>query len=228
MAHAESQCSVRSWAATADAPFGEPVFMFDCGSLPADRGQICVVLPSEGVARARELLESGVHEALLGDAALLGGSQLQALAAEFSGKVGVYVPAARMAVSWTIDVESNADFRMMTPSVCEPCWEVLRSDGSRTGVIARWWIEQMLNLGAATVLVAVDIEDDQDLNICAGMAEAFGDRLWIGPLRNPQPDIVALVKFGKASRLAVPYELYRRDSTILALRGITAAAEETA
>ena len=73
-----------------------------------------------------------------------------------------------MAVSWSFDTVSNADFRVVTPSLCEPGWEIVRADGSATGIRVDWWLGEMKKRGIATVLVQVDVLDDTDLNLCAG------------------------------------------------------------
>jgi hypothetical protein len=127
------------------------------------------------------------------------------LAAEYGSKrIGIYVPAKRMEVSWAIDTLSNADFKFMRPSVCEPCWEILDGAGERTGTHAAWWIGEMLSSGASSAFVRVEMEDDADLNICAALVERFGERLWLSP-HGCSPELLARWTLeGKARQLALP------------------------
>ncbi len=199
---------------------GEPAFVFECTALPGDPALIeGIVLRSGGAEQARSLLAQGAPRVYLGEAALLDSTVVGKLAAEFGGeRIGVYVPARRMQVSWSMDTVSNADFRVMTPSVCEPCWEILRADGSGSGTHAAWWIGEMFRLGAADALMRADIEDDADLNILAGLTECWGDRLWLAPLNEANPDLEAWVGLGRASRLAVPDAIYQNSPYLKALR----------
>lgn len=226
MSEQNFRVEVRRWAVAAQAPFDEPVFVLDTGELPQNLANICMVLPSQGLARARELLAAGARRVLVGEAALAASSIVAVLAKEFgSARIGVYVPAKRMQVSWTMDTVSNADFRVVTPSLCEPCWEVLKSDSTRTGTMAAWWIGAMFDLGASTALVSVDMSDDQDLNICAGLLERFAERVWFSPLQDAEPNLADWVEYGKITRLVVTDDLYHKDQTILALRGVTDSTE---
>ena len=221
MADTAPGIQVRRWAVPEQAPFDELVFMADGANLPPDLSKFCMVLPTAGASRARELLEGGACQVLLGEAAVLDGSLVQALVGEFgTRKVGIYVPVARMEESWSLEVESNADFKVMSPSVCEPCWEVLRSDRSRTGTIAKWWIEQMFGFGAGAALVVLDAMDDHDLNILADMVEALGERLWISAPLALQPDIAALASGGKPVQLALSSERNERNPMVIAPRGV--------
>jgi hypothetical protein len=60
------------------------------------------------------------------------------------------------------------------------------------------------------VLLRADICDDTDLNLCAGMVEALGDKLWIAPLHDPAPAVADWISFGQATQLALPMALYQR------------------
>ncbi|MBI4988584.1 MAG: hypothetical protein HZC23_07150 [Rhodocyclales bacterium] len=175
--------------------------------------------PEGGEAGIRAILDAGAQHVFIGEDALLDGALVEKLVAEYgSGRIGVYVPARRMQASWSMDIDSNADFRVMTPSVCEPCWEILRADGSGSGTHAAWWIGEMFGLGASGALIRVDIEDDADLNILAGLTERWGDRLWLAPLNEANPDLEAWVGLGRASRLAVPDAIYQNSPYLKALR----------
>ena len=163
-----------------------------------------VLLPTEPLSRARELLAATSARIYLGHAALADSACVGRLAAQFgSARIGVYVPAKRMEVSWAIDTLSNADFKFMRPSVCEPCWEVLDASGERTGTHAAWWIGEMLAAGASSALVRVAMEDDADLNICAGLVERFGARIWVNPRDCSDAELTRWVQEGKVRQLAL-------------------------
>jgi len=205
------------WASPVDGPFVEPVFLFDRDTLPDDLSQVSVVLRTGGRERVRELLAWGAQRVLVGEAALLDGSLIETLAGEFGpGKVGVWVPARRVEVSWSLDLYSNADFKCVTPSHVKPAWEVLTSDGARSGTDAGWWLGQMLGRGAALVLLGVDIADDTDLNLCAELVEQFESRLWLTPLADPAADLLPWVTYGQARQLVVPDTC--DEAAVLALR----------
>lgn len=199
---------------------GEPAFVCDCSELPGDPAFIeGVVLRRGGPEQARGLLADGAPRVYLGEAALLDGSIVGKLAAEFGGeRIGVFIPAKRMQVSWSMDSDSNADFRVMTPSVCEPCWEILRADGARSGTHAGWWLDAMFASGATSALLGVDVRDDADLNILADLTERWGQRLWLAPLEDATPDLGAWVGLGGALRLAVPEPIYQNSPYLAALR----------
>lgn len=205
-------------------PAGEdepPVFLIDCNLIPADPRRIeGIVMPGGGKARIREILRAGAPRVFIGEDALLDSTLVEVLAAEFgSERIGLYVPVRRMQVSWSMDTVSNADFRVMTPSVCEPCWEILKADGSRSGTHAAWWIGEMFSLGASCALMRVDMTDDADLNILAGLTERWGERLWLAPLADPAPDFAAWVELGGARQLAVPDAVIQNSPCLAALRG---------
>lgn len=215
------------WASPEEGPFGEPVFLFDCATLPDDLSKVSVVLRSGGRARVCELLARGAQRVLVGEAALLDGSLIEALAGEFGpGKVGVWVPAQRVEVSWSLDLYSNADFKCITPSQVKPAWEVLTSDGARSGTDAGWWLGQMLNRGAALALLGVDIADDTDLNLCAELVEQYASRLWLTPLADLAADLLPWVIYGQARQIVVPDAC--DEAAILALHQALEPAIETA
>jgi hypothetical protein len=223
-----SVCGLRCLAPAGSVPDdARDAYLIDGLTLDAARLATAagIVLPREGVARATELLAAGARRVLLGEAALVDASIVAALAATFGGeRVGVYVPARRFEVSWSFDTRSNADFRVLTPSLGAPAWEVLRADGTQTGTQAFWWIGEMLKLGASEVLLCVDIRDDTDLNLCADGVERLGDRFWIGPLADPAPALDEWRRYGHARQLALPPLLYAR--AIAAEAGAQAIAAE--
>lgn len=210
------EITLRRWAKPAASPFAEPVFLFDGDDLPEDLTHVSVVLRSAGLERARELLARGAERVLVGEAALLDGGLIEAMSREFGAeRVGVWVPAQRMEVSWALDIHSNADFSCVTPSYGKPAWEVLKSDGSRSGTDAGWWLGQMLERGASLALLGADIADDYDLNLGAELVEQFGARLWLTPLANLGAGLLPWVVYGQARNLVVPDDC--DEVTMLAL-----------
>lgn len=204
MNQATATLTLRRWANPNEAAFAEPVFVPDAAALPFDLSQASVVLGRGGVARARFLLERGARQVLIGQAALLDSSVIGTLSRECgAARIGLWVPARRMATSWALDRHSNADFRCITPSRGAPSWEVLKDDGSGSGTDALWWIGKMLERGAGSALVAVDMHDDDDFNICAAMMERFGPALWLTPLANVKTELDDWVRFGQARKLAI-------------------------
>ena len=207
-------CEFRCISDASSGP-GEGDFAVDGPDLDAAviRKAAGIVLPTEGTGRAAALLAAGARCVLLGEAALRESAIVAALVREFGGgRVGVFAPARRIAVRWSFDTVSNANFKVVSPSLAAPAWEVLLADGTGTGTHAPWWIEQMLALGATQALLRVDVGDDADLNLCADCVERFGDRLWIGPLADSAPDIAEWIAFGHARRLALPSALMTRYS----------------
>lgn len=223
------EIALRRWANPEDGPFAEPVFLLDGDDLPEDLTRVSVVLRSAGRERARELMARGAARVLLGEAALLDGSLIETLVGEFGAdRVGVWVPARRMEVNWALDITSNADFRCVTPSYARPAWEVLKSDGSRSGTEAGWWLGQMLEHGASLALLGADIADDTDLNLCAELVEQFGSRLWLTPMANLEADLLPWIRYGQARNLAIPDIEYYDEATLAALRQALEPAAEAA
>jgi hypothetical protein len=209
--------TIRRWARHAGGPFAGPVFMFD-GSLPRDLHNVTAVTPAGSAERARELIACGADCVLLGDAAMRDSALVPALSAALGeGKVGVWVPARRMSVSWSLDYECNADFRCIAPSRVTPAWEIVSSSGQGTGTDAAWWAGQMLERGAAMALMAVDM-DDAGLNICAGLTERFASQLWFTPLHDLEADLTPWVEYGHAANLVLPATGRYDEAAVAALR----------
>lgn len=205
MNEAAQTFTLSRWADPAEAPFSEPVFLFDSDDLPEDLANASIILRASSAERARDLLTRGVTRVLLGDAALKDSSVVATLAKEVgSEKVGLWVPVRRMAVSWALDRESNADFSCITPSRGKPAWEALLSNGVSTGVDVTWWLTQMFERGASMALIAADFSDNADLNICAEIAEQHGSRLWLTPLSRPDAHLRPWVEFGGVRNLVLP------------------------
>ncbi len=183
----------------------QPAFMIDRGELPVRLSNIGVVLESGGLAQARARLAAGARQVLLADAALHDIAVTRSAVAEFgAARIGAWLPVRRMAVSWALDSQSNGDFKCMVPSNPQARWEVLTSDMQSSGTEAGEWIEQLVRLGVTTVLISVDMQDDRDLDLCAGLMERFGEWLWFSPLTASGADLAAWVEFGQASRLVLP------------------------
>lgn len=206
--------TVDTAALVADA---ELSFRFDeSDHAPQAHDGSTMILRHGDEARAAALLEAGAPQVLLGEAVLSDADLPLRLAARFGpDRVGLFAPARRMAVSWSFDTVSNADFRVVTPSLCEPGWEILRADGSATAIRVDWWLGEMKKCGISTALVRVDILDDTDLNLCAGLVEDLGEGLWIAPGAQVEPALAEWVRYGKATRIALPPALFERRAVLL-------------
>lgn len=175
-----------------------------------------VVLSGESEAMATTLLHAGAKKVFLGEAALFDSTVVSRLVHAFgSERIGLNVPVQRQSVSWSFETESNEDFNVVTPSLCEPVWEVLKANGESSSVRAVSWIKAMLQHGVSTVLLRADIGDDTDLNLCAGLVETVGDKLWVAPLTDIAPALADWVNFGQVTQLALPVALYHRRHTLV-------------
>lgn len=164
-----------------------------------------VLLDSESEAEVAALLNAGIELVYVGNAALQDASLVPRLLKRFGPeRLGLHLCARRQAVHWSFDTESNADFNVVTPSLCIPEWELLRTDGSATGVPLPAWLARQRDLGVASVVLRVDICDDADLNICAGIVESFGDLIWFAPFSDAQPALSDWIEFGQVRQLALP------------------------
>lgn len=175
-----------------------------------------VVLGSETEQHAADLLQAGAGKVFLGDAALLDSSVVTRLAQRFGQeRLGLHVTVQRQAVSWSFETESNADFSVVTPSLCEPVWEVLRANGSASDVRAKAWMQAMAAHGIDEFLLRADIADDTDLNLCADMTETFARGLWMAPRSNKMSPFTDWVTFGRVTQLALPTPLYAQRHRLL-------------
>lgn len=182
----------------------QPAFMMDRGPTSARLSGLAVVLPGAGLAQARARLAAGARQVLFADAARQDPALLRAALAEFGAdRVGAWVPVRRMPVSWAMDTQSNGDFKCMVPSNPQARWEVLGGDLHGTGGDAARWIEQLARMGVGTVLVSAHMQDERDLDLCAGLVEDFGERLWFSPLKAAEADLAAWVEFGRVRRLVL-------------------------
>lgn len=188
---------------------GPDDFVFDAPGIEAVSSECAGIVLADGDEdRAASLLAIGAPCVFVGQAALQDSTAVDRLLATHGGeRIGIYAPAKRQVVSWAFETISNADFKTVAPSCCEPAWEVLKADGASTGILVGWWLGAMRDLGTRHFLVRVDIHDDADLNLCAGLVEEFGDALWLGPLDDPEPVLADWVAFGQCRQFALPNEL---------------------
>lgn len=216
MVQEKSALVLRRWVAYGgDCELAEDDFIFDAPGVEAI-ASLCagVILASGDEQRATTLLASGAPCVFVGEAALDDSTVIDRLvAAHGSERIGIYAPVRRQSVSWSFETVSNADFKTITPSHCEPAWEVIKADGGGTGTLASWWLGALRELGASRFLVRVDICDDSDLNLCAGLVEQLGAALWIGPLLEAAPRLADWVDYGQCRQLVLPAPLHaQRDS----------------
>lgn len=200
------------WITDTTTPTDGLRFMRDGEGLPDLLQQFAIILEQGDEARATELLMLGAGRVLLADAALLDSAVIGRLAQQFgSERIGIYLPTKKMEVSWAIDYISNEDFNCITPSYGKASWVVLKSDGSETGTDVAWWVAQMLELGATSVLIGIDMHDG-DLNICADLVENYGDKLWFTTLHQPDADFEPWVRYGQVRQLLLPYPNNRDEA----------------
>lgn len=212
----ESAVATRHLQQFADADaatIGADDFVFDAPGVEAVADACAGIVLAEGdEQRAATLLNIGAARIFLGEAALRDSEAVRRLAADFGGeRIGIYAPVRRQAVSWSFETTSNADFKTVAPSVCEPAWEVLRADGSATGALVAWWLGALRELGASQFLVAVALNDDTDLNLCADLVERYGETLWLAPAGGSAIPPADWVRYGQARQLALS------DDPVLAL-----------
>lgn len=195
------------WAETGEHAAEEMCFMLDAPGMPESLAGMHVAMAEGDESRADELLARGAAGVLLGDLALLDSTAIERLVQKHGGeRIGIWVRAAKRHVTWTLDrnmYSSNADFNCLTPSLCAPGWEALKTDGTGCGSSVEWWLEQMLGLGASTALISMDMQDD-DLNICAGLIEQHGTKLWFSTREQPETDLEPWVRWGQVRQLVLP------------------------
>lgn len=214
----ESALVVRRWVVyQPDVEIAEDDFIFDEPGVEA-LASLCagVILLTGDEQRAATLLASGAACVFVGEAALRDSTVIDRLVAKHGGeRIGIFAPVRRQSVSWSFETVSNADFKTITPSHCEPAWEVLRADGTGTGTLAHWWLAAMREKGASRFLVRVDILDDTDLNLCAGLIEELGRALWVGPLAEAMPNLVDWVDYGQCKQIVLSAATYAQRDSLL-------------
>lgn len=215
----KSALAVRRWVAyQQDMEVAEDDFIFDDTGVEAI-ASLCagVILPAGDEQRAATLLASGAVCVLVGEAALRDSTVIDRLVAKHGAeRIGIYAPVRRQTVSWSFETVSNADFKTITPSHCEPAWEVLQADSTGTGTLAGWWLKAMRELGVSRFVVRVDIVDDTDLNLCAGLVEELGGAMWIGPLADGMPNLADWVDYGQCRQIVLPEAVYAQRDSLLA------------
>ena len=196
----------------------EVCFTHDGETLPSNLQHCNVVFGSSTEARAGELLERGAKCVLLADAAMLDSQALSRLSQQYGpARIGVSLQARKRHISWSLDTVSNADFRCLTPSVGKVGWEIVMSDGTATGTDAEWWLGEMMKLGASMALIRADIQDD-DLNLCAGLVEVHGNKLWFSPWQHPDADLEPWARYGQIRQLLLPTPNTRDESEMARIR----------
>lgn len=188
-------------------------FFWDAEGVEAVAGHCAgIVLPKAGETRAARLLAAGAATLLVGEAALRDSELISRLAADYPERVGIYAAVRRQRVTWTLDTESNADFRTLVPSIAAPGWEILLANGAESGVLLRWWLHAMRERGASHFLVQAEIRDDADLNLLAELVEEFGDRFWVAPLSANHLPYAEWVEYGRCRQLVLPPDDYQRQA----------------
>lgn len=191
--------------------------VFDTAGVEAIAAECGGIILAQGdAARAETLLAAGASCVLLGEVALVDSGVVSRLAQAYPGRIGIYAPAQRQAVSWSFETVSNADFKTVTPSVCEPAWEVLKADGTPTGTLVHWWLGALRELGATQFLVHADVRDDTDLNILAGLVETLGDSLWLAPQTETCLPFADCVNYGQCRQWVLAPALYERRMELFA------------
>lgn len=227
-----SSLTLGRWLTQGPAAAPAPqTFMMDRGPTSARLNHISVVLPAAGLTQARARLAAGAQQVLMADAARQDPALMRAALDEFGiERVGAWIPTRRMPVSWALDTQSNGDFKCMAPSNPQARWEVLSSDLQGTGLDAAVWLEQLARMGVGTVLVSASMQDDRDLDLCAGLVEDFGERLWLSPLKTSKVALSDWVEFGHAHRLVLPDDAAGRAQAqhLMARFGVPKAAAEAA
>ena len=217
--------ALRRWQAyQQDIDVAEDDFIFDDPGVEAI-ASLCagVILPAGDEQRATTLLASGAACVFVGEAALRDSTVIDRLvAAHGAARIGIYAPLKRQSVSWSFETVSNADFKTVTPSHCEPAWELVTADGGGTGTLGVWWLTAMRELGASRFLVRVDILDDTDLNLCAGLVEELGAALWIGPLLEPAAKLSDWVDYGQCRQIVLPAAAHAQHDRLPGGTGETA------
>ncbi len=222
----DSALSFAKWADSGDTALGIPQFVRDGEAIPAAVQGLTIVLERGSEMRARELLEQGAAQVLLADAALLDSTVVTRLSQEYgTHRIGVSIPVEKRHISWALDTVSNADFRCLTPSIGKAGWEIVMSDGTATGTDAEWWLGEMLALGASMALIQADIEDN-DLNLCAGLMENHGNKLWFSPWQYPDADLEPWVRYGQIRQLLLPTPNNRDEAEMSRLRAAAGLDQE--
>ncbi|WP_127474921.1 HisA/HisF-related TIM barrel protein [Sulfurivermis fontis] len=172
--------TVGVWSAPGFALPDHPLFMVDDETATPLCTGAHVVMERGALARIETLLAAGASRVLLGEKALLDTTMVQDAIARFgTQRIGLWLPARRMAVSWSLDRESNADFSFVMPTCPVPRWELLLADGTGTGTDAAWFAREMARQGVEQLVISLHQATADDLGLCAELSEELGDRLWL-------------------------------------------------
>lgn len=172
--------TVGVWSAPGFALPDHPLFMFDDETGTPVCNGAHVVMERGALARIETLLAAGARRVLLGEKALLDTALVQDAIERFGARrIGLWLPARRMAVSWSINRESNADFSFIMPTCPVPRWELLLADGTGTGTDAAWFAREMARQGVEQLVLSLHQSAPDDLGICAELCADLGERLWL-------------------------------------------------
>ena len=197
---------IARWSEVAGEKKPSPTFVLDKGDTSVDISGCYVVAPKANRARIETLIEAGASQVLIGETALQDSNIVKELISEYGKRIGIWLPVRRASTNWSLDSESNADFRFVSFSRPQPRWLVLRADGSFTDVDALWWAEEMLKAGCSSVMVSVKEPEDDDLLACAEMSEIAAEHFWLDTGSIDIEELRFWVKYGHAHQLVVPAE----------------------
>lgn len=168
------------WSAPGFALPDHPLFMLDDETEAPVCAGAHVVMERGSLARAATLFTAGASRVLLGAAALLDTALVQEAIARYgTQRIGLWLPARRMAVSWSINRESNADFSFIMPTCPVPRWELLLADGTGTGTDAAWFAREMARRGVEHLVLSLHQAEADDVAIGAELCGELGERLWL-------------------------------------------------
>lgn len=204
------------WVTAKEVPcFDRVCFIEDGPDLPEYLENLIVATASENESQIDALLARGAQRVLVGELALRDSTAVDRLLAQYGKqRIGLWVRATKGAISWSLAAETpNAGFKCMQPSMGTPGWDILTANGNSTGTDAEWWISQMVDKGIATVLVSIDMQDE-DMNICATLMLNHGEVLWFSPLHQSDADLEPWVRWGKVRQLVLPQQPVRDAAEI--------------
>ena len=187
--------------------------------MPSAARGVCVVIDEASIGHAQALLRAGAPMAFIAATSTTSLEHVARLAGDAGSQhVGVFIDAAPMEVRWHLDSESNADFRTLVPSMPEACWELLDARADRTGIRVDACLRRAFERGATAAIVRVELGEprDSDLNVCAGLVERFGQRIWIAPRDATPCSLEPWIRYAGASRFVLPPEWHA--AAVLALQ----------
>lgn len=161
----------------------------------------CSVISDRGdLGRVAALIDAGADEVLLGESALLDRTLIgEAVALHGGERIGIWLPVRRAESRWGFDTVSNADFSTLAFSNPVPRWLI-----GQTDVDACWWATEMLKAGCGKVLVSVAEPEDEDLSVCAEMAECAAEHFWLDTGSADIEELRYWVRYGQARQLVLP------------------------